>query len=163
MSSFAQCIALDVRAVLTFWRSQHWTLNKSRSFLSHIVLSQFTNLNTSKTFFGYWFENKRNSLENWTYLFWVSILLKVWMLTFCNLTYYPVSWQHSQSNSGYNSGKEFFAVIWTAAWRNQEIHLCAQQRLRSAWVSAQSDQSLRYPHEETLPPYLWLSTQQRLW
>ena len=32
--------------------------------------------------------------------------------------------------------------------------LCAQRRLRSAWVSAQSDQSLRCPHEETLGPYL---------
>ena len=28
--------------------------------------------------------------------------------------------------------------------------LCAQRRLRSAWVSAQSDQSLRCPHEESL-------------
>ena len=30
--------------------------------------------------------------------------------------------------------------------------LCAQRRLRSAWASAQSDQSLRCPHEETLDP-----------
>ena len=28
--------------------------------------------------------------------------------------------------------------------------VCAQRRLRSAWASAQSDQSLRCPHEETL-------------
>ena len=32
--------------------------------------------------------------------------------------------------------------------------LCAQRRLRSAWASAQSDQSLRCPHEESLDPYL---------
>ena len=32
--------------------------------------------------------------------------------------------------------------------------MCAQQRLRSAWASAQSDQSLRCPHEESLGPYL---------
>ena len=32
--------------------------------------------------------------------------------------------------------------------------LCAQRRLRSAWASAQSDQSLRCPHEESLVPYL---------
>ena len=31
---------------------------------------------------------------------------------------------------------------------------CAQRRLRSAWASAQSDQSLRFPHEESLDPYL---------
>ena len=30
--------------------------------------------------------------------------------------------------------------------------VCAQLRLRSAWASAQSDQSLRCPHEETLGP-----------
>ena len=30
--------------------------------------------------------------------------------------------------------------------------LCAQRRLRSAWASAQSDQSLRCPHEERLGP-----------
>ena len=30
--------------------------------------------------------------------------------------------------------------------------MCAQQRLRSAWASAQSDQSLRCPHEEILGP-----------
>ena len=30
--------------------------------------------------------------------------------------------------------------------------LCAQWRLRSAWASAQSDQSLRCPHEESLGP-----------
>ena len=32
--------------------------------------------------------------------------------------------------------------------------LCAQRRLRSAWASAQSDQSLRCPHEENLGPQL---------
>ena len=30
--------------------------------------------------------------------------------------------------------------------------MCAQQRLRSAWASAQSDQSLPCLHEETLGP-----------
>ena len=30
--------------------------------------------------------------------------------------------------------------------------LCAQRRLRSAWASAQSDQSLQCPHEEALGP-----------
>ena len=32
--------------------------------------------------------------------------------------------------------------------------LCAQRRLRSAWASAQSNQSLRCPHEESLGPWL---------
>ena len=30
--------------------------------------------------------------------------------------------------------------------------LCAQRRLRSAWASAQSDQSLHCPHKERLDP-----------
>ena len=32
--------------------------------------------------------------------------------------------------------------------------LCVKRRLRSAWAFAQSDQSLRCPHEETLGPQL---------
>ena len=32
--------------------------------------------------------------------------------------------------------------------------LCTQRRLRSAWASTQSDQSLCCPHEESLGPYL---------
>ena len=32
--------------------------------------------------------------------------------------------------------------------------LCTQGRLRSVWASAQSNQSLRCPHEESLGPYL---------
>ena len=39
------------------------------------------------------------------------------------------------------SVKESF--IWAATWQNQQNDMCAQRRLRSAWASAQSDQSLR--------------------
>ena len=45
-------------------------------------------------------------------------------------------------------------VARAAAWPNQQNDLCAQQRLRSAWASAQSDQSLRCPSEESLGPKL---------
>ena len=38
---------------------------------------------------------------------------------------------------------------WAASWQNQQHGMCAQQRLRSAWASAQSDQSLRCPLEES--------------
>ena len=31
--------------------------------------------------------------------------------------------------------------IWATSWQNQQNGMCAQQRLRSAWASAQSDQS----------------------
>ena len=54
-------------------------------------------------------------------------------------------------------------AISAASWQNQQNGMCAQRRLRSAWTSAQSDQSLRCPHEESLGP--WLSTERtaRLW
>ena len=39
-----------------------------------------------------------------------------------------------------------------ASRQNQQNGMCAQQRLRSAWASAQSDQSLRCPREESLGP-----------
>ena len=45
-------------------------------------------------------------------------------------------------------------IIWATSWQNQQNDPCAQRRLRSAWASAQSDQSLRCPHEETLGPLL---------
>ena len=40
--------------------------------------------------------------------------------------------------------------------------MCSHRRLRLAWASAQTDQSLRCPHEETLGPQRPLSTQRRL-
>ena len=43
---------------------------------------------------------------------------------------------------------------WAAAWQNQQNDLCAQRRLRSAWASAQSDQSQRCPPEAKLGPKL---------
>ena len=39
-------------------------------------------------------------------------------------------------------------------WENRPSDMCAQRRLKSACASAQSDQSLRYPHEDTLYPWL---------
>ena len=47
---------------------------------------------------------------------------------------------------------KIYKVKWDASWQNQQIYLCAQRRLGSAWAFAQSDQSLSCPHEETLDP-----------
>ena len=47
------------------------------------------------------------------------------------------------------------------SWQNQQNGICAQQRLRSAWTSAQSDQSLHCPHEDWVLSYP-LSAQRRL-
>ena len=41
--------------------------------------------------------------------------------------------------------------------------VCAQRRLRSAWASVHSDQSLRCPHEESLGLSYPLSARRRLW
>ena len=38
--------------------------------------------------------------------------------------------------------------------KEKQNGMCAHRRLRSAWASAQSDQSFRCPHEESLDPYL---------
>ena len=46
--------------------------------------------------------------------------------------------------------KHMVKDIWAASWQNQQNGMCAQRRLRSAWASAQSDQSLHYPHNDTL-------------
>ena len=53
---------------------------------------------------------------------------KNWCLTY---------WSHS------------FYYIWAASRPNQQNGMCTQQRLRSTWASAQSDQSLLCPHEES--------------
>ena len=44
----------------------------------------------------------------------------------------------------------FYNIKWVASWQNQQNGMCAQRRLRSA----QADQSLRCPHEESLGPKL---------
>ena len=42
--------------------------------------------------------------------------------------------------------------IYATTWQNQQCRLCYQRRLKSAWASAQSDQSICCPHEEALGP-----------
>ena len=52
---------------------------------------------------------------------------------------------------------------WAASWQNQQNGMCAQQRLRSAWASTQSDQSLHCPHEAKLPIECTVKTDQTVW
>ena len=47
--------------------------------------------------------------------------------------------------------REVVKEIWAATWQKQQNE-CAPSEDRSAWASAQSDQSLRCPHEESLGP-----------
>ena len=53
--------------------------------------------------------------------------------------------------------------IWATSWQSQQNDLCTQWRLRSAWVSAQSDQSLLSCSAGSLGPKLSSYRQQRLW
>ena len=45
-----------------------------------------------------------------------------------------------------------YSSILAASWQNQQNGMCAQQRLGSAWASAQSVQSLRCLYEESSGP-----------
>ena len=45
-------------------------------------------------------------------------------------------------------------IFWAASWQNLQNGMCAQRKLRSAWASAQSDQSLPFPYERSLGPLL---------
>ena len=51
-----------------------------------------------------------------------------------------IFWVHRHNLSKYN---------WAVMWENVPSDMCAKLRLRSTCASAQSDQSLRYPHVET--------------
>ena len=46
------------------------------------------------------------------------------------------------------------SIIGAETWGNVPSDMCAQWRLKSAWASTQSDQSIHSLHEETLHPWL---------
>ena len=50
--------------------------------------------------------------------------------------------------------KKEILYIYTASKKERKNDTYAQRRLRSALASQQCDQSFRYPHEESLGPYL---------
>ena len=56
----------------------------------------------------------------------------------------PVVEQAGLSFTLLHNPKAYFLITglkWAITWQNQQNDLCAQQRLRSSWASAQSDQS----------------------
>ena len=78
--------------------------------------------------------------------------LQVFSLNICRIPcvvvgYLVIKWQYDLRFTFY---RQFLLSVhmWAASWQNQQNGMCAQRRLRSAWTSAQSDQSLRCPHEE---------------
>ena len=48
----------------------------------------------------------------------------------------------------------FKIKLWAGTWQNKQGYMCTQQRLRSAWASAQSDQSLCWLQGVSLYPLL---------
>ena len=60
---------------------------------------------------------------------------------------YPLLWTISREpahvKESYAWGQIRYCTIWAASWQNQQNGMCAQRRLRSAWASEKSDQSLR--------------------
>ena len=62
-----------------------------------------------------------------------------------------IKWSVARDFCGYIQ-KPSRKKYWAASWQNQQNGMYAQRRLRPAWASAQSDQSLRCPHEESLGP-----------
>ena len=70
----------------------------------------------------------------------------------------PLSWLNRNISTVVTTRK----YKWVTACQNQQNDKCAQRRLRSVWKSAQSDLSLRCPHEEPWVLSYPLSTQQTL-
>ena len=60
---------------------------------------------------------------------------------------YPLLWTISREpahvKESYAWGQIRYCTIWAASSQNQQNGMCAQRRLRSAWASEKSDQSLR--------------------
>ena len=75
----------------------------------------------------------------WIYrsLVWRTVFVEV-VHWFCMLTVEVWFWNERTNEHAEN----FLEENWAATWQNQHNDICAQRRLRSAWASAQSDQSL---------------------
>ena len=120
------------------------------------------------------------SCVSWTFVL-DKCCYKVTILTHCWLknTTYPVYHEHLLSTNAAIKLEYWHTVGWNIHVRNCHKNLytfvscvmwlvpclflsclmtkptkwlCAQRRLRSAWASTQSDQSLHCPHEESLGP-----------
>ena len=65
---------------------------------------------------------------------------------------FPTNWAGGKSGAGQDWKIDKYKPYEPPHDKNLQSGMCAQRRLRSAWASAQSDQSLRCPHEESLGP-----------
>ena len=88
------------------------------------------------------------------YMSYQLYLFSIWELHF-----YASIMHINKNNTRTHTIKDFIENKRATSWQNVQNGMCAQRRLRSAWASAQTDQSLHCPHEETLCP----NAQRRLW
>ena len=101
--------------------------------------------------------SKRPRIQSSSHLVWESItFLRAFLQKFIAHTEMSIT-QSAKTNNIFNANelKDTFMqaysqaiklwlsrAIWATSWQNQQNGMCAQRRLRSAWASAQSDQSL---------------------
>ena len=100
----------------------------------------------------FWFE----SVPCWD-IFWFKVMLKnqSWLrMSERTERVYTVIIQNYGDLEMWKIAVIILKEKWAASWQNQRNDISAHRRLRSAWASIQSDQSLRYPYEETLGPLL---------
>ena len=66
----------------------------------------------------------------------------------------PITWGEviDMSTTAQNQLVGLIVYNFAGTWQNLQNELCIQQRLKSAWASAQSDQRLRWAHEKALGP-----------
>ena len=69
----------------------------------------------------------------------ISLRIRSWVVPGWKLRRQVFSWRGSSVSLNYLAVISVFN--WAASWQNQQNGMCAQQRHRSAWASAQSDQS----------------------
>ena len=105
-----------------------------------MIIIMLSNAKFVWTFF-FFVKKKKKGLS---YVYWTLLYESVETITF-------TFWISIKRNyTKFNATEVPFRIIWAASWQNQQNGMCAQRRLRSAWTSAQSDQSLHCPHKESL-------------
>ena len=128
-----------------------WLIYSQKSWVHRQSdLTVFTSWATSLVFLQHFKKGKSKTLKGHNDFRWKSLsFIKTkarWMRRYFALSVVSIIFHQ----------KPFFRLwykdIWAAAWQNQQNDLYTRQRLRSAWASTQSDQSLRCPQEETLGP-----------
>ena len=120
---------------MVFWVLKRHTLRKRRS--RKPVMCYFNREGTYVTNSWPWSLNEVRNIYytriHWLKVLWGGKFVPCLQCKFMIMR--EIVYPHGfQTDSGIDR-------IWAASWQNQQNGMCAQRRLRSAWASAQSDQS----------------------